>query len=203
MKLLIVDDDLLIRKSLKALLGKEKDIEVIGTAADGAEAFKMCEEFLPDVVLMDIRMPNVDGIAAVRQIKEKYPDIRIMMLTTFDDKPNIQQALSAGADGYLLKTDEISGIAGKLSALIQGAGVLDMEVLKKLTEKENPALETLTQRERDIVRLVAQGMKNKEIAEQLFLSEGTVRNNIVTIMEKMQVNNRTQLGLEYYGKSHN
>ena len=199
MKLLIVDDDLLIRKSLKVLLGKEKDIEVVGTAADGAEAFKLCGEFLPDVVLMDIRMPNVDGIAAVRQIKEKYPDIRIMMLTTFDDKPNIQQALSAGADGYLLKTDEISGVAGKLRALIQGAGVLDIEVLKKLTEKENPALETLTNRERDIVRLVAQGLKNKEIAEQLFLSEGTVRNNIVTIMEKLQVSNRTQLGMVYYG----
>ena len=200
MKVLIVDDDSLIRKSLKVLLGKETDIEVIGTASDGAEAFKMCDETQPDVVLMDIRMPNVDGIAAVRLIKGKYPDIRIMMLTTFDDKPNIQQALAAGADGYLLKTDEISGVAGKLRALTGGAGVLDIEVLKKLTEKENPALETLTNRERDIVRLVAQGLKNKEIAEQLFLSEGTVRNNIVTIMEKLQVTNRTQLGMVYYGK---
>ena len=124
-----------------------------------------------------------------------------MMLTTFDDKPNIQQALSAGADGYLLKTDEISAIAGKLRILMDGVGILDAEVLKKLTAaEENPALEQLTQREGDIIRLVAQGLTNKEIAVQLFLSEGTVRNNIVTIMEKLDVKNRTQLGMAYYGK---
>jgi len=200
MKVLLVDDDLLIRKSLSMMLSREVDIHVIGTAADGAEALDMCHAELPDVVLMDIRMPNVDGIAATRSIKKAYPQVRIMMLTTFDDKPNIQQALAAGADGYLLKTDEISDIAGKLRPLAGGAGVLDVEVLKKLTSPENPALEQLAARERDIVRLVAQGLSNKEIATQLFLSEGTVRNNIVTIMEKLDVKNRTQLGMAYYGR---
>jgi len=200
MKVLLVDDDLLIRKSLSMMLSREADIDVIGMAADGAEALDMCHAELPDVVLMDIRMPNVDGIAATRLIKKAYPQVRIMMLTTFDDKPNIQQALAAGADGYLLKTDEISDIAGKLRPLAGGAGVLDVEVLKKLTSPENPALEQLTARERDIVRLVAQGLSNKEIAAQLFLSEGTVRNNIVTIMEKLDVKNRTQLGMAYYGR---
>jgi len=200
MKLLVVDDDSLIRKSLTLMLGRESDITIVGTAENGAEALEACTGGVPDVVLMDIRMPVMDGVAATRQIKETYPQVRIMMLTTFDDKPNIQQALAAGADGYLLKTDEISTIAGKLRALHEGVGVLDTEVLKKLTNPEGPALDELTQREKDIVRLVAQGLTNKEIAAQLFLSEGTVRNNIMNIMEKLDVKNRTQLGMAYYGK---
>lgn len=200
MRVLIVDDDALIRKSLSLLLGREDDITIAGVATNGAEAFEMCKQNLPDVVLMDIRMPTVDGIAATRMIKKAYPHVRIMMLTTFDDKANIQQALAAGADGYLLKTDEISAIAGKLRPLVEGVGVLDTEVLKKLTAPENPALEELTQRERDIARLVAQGLANKEIAAQLFLGEGTVRNNIVIIMEKLDVKNRTQLSMAYYEK---
>ena len=200
MKVLIVDDDPLIRKSLSLMLAREADITIAGTATNGAEAVALCKVEQPDVVLMDIRMPTMDGIAATRLIKQDYPQVRIMMLTTFDDKPNIQQALAAGADGYLLKTDEIAAIAGKLRPLVAGVGVLDTEVLKKLTARENPALEELTQRERDIVRLVAQGLTNKEIAAQLFLSEGTVRNNIVTIMEKLDVKNRTQLGMAYYGR---
>ena len=198
MRLLLVDDDKLIRKSLSINLGKEPDIEVVGDAEDGAEAIKMCDQLTPDIVLMDIRMPGTDGIAATRIIKQKHPQIRIMMLTTFDDKPNIQQALSAGADGYLIKTDKIKEIAPKLRLMMAGAGVLDPDALKKLAQAENPALEDLTPRERDIARLVAQGLSNKEIAEQLFLSEGTVRNNIVTIMEKLDVTNRTQLGIAYY-----
>jgi DNA-binding NarL/FixJ family response regulator len=200
MKILIVDDDPLICKSLSIMLGKEDDITVVGTAGNGAEAFDLCKETQPDVVLMDIRMPNVDGIAATRLIKKDFPNVRIMMLTTFDDKHNISQALSAGADGYLLKTDEISTIAGKLRPLVDGVGVLDIDVLKKLTSPENPALEDLTPREHDITRLVAQGLANKEIAAQLFLGEGTVRNNIVVIMEKLGVKNRTQLGMVYYGR---
>ena len=198
MKLLIVDDDALIRKSLSITLGKEEDIEVVGTASDGGEAVALCEELLPDVILMDIRMPGIDGIAATKLIKERFSNVQIMMLTTFDDKPNIQQALAAGAGGYLLKTDRIADIAGKLRTLVGGAGVLDVEVLQKLTQQVNPKLERLTPRENDIARLVAQGMTNKEIAGQLFLSEGTVRNNIVVIMEKLEVSNRTQLGIEYF-----
>lgn len=198
MKLLIVDDDSLILKSLSLALARENDIEIIGCASDGAEALKVCAEQTPDIVLMDIRMPGVDGIAATRLIKQRYPNTRVMMLTTFDDKPNIQQALSAGADSYLIKTDRISDIAGKLRTMMDGAGVLSAGALKKLTMAENPALQQLTQREKDIARLVAQGLTNKEIAAQLFLSEGTVRNNIVVIMEKLRVTNRTQLGMAYY-----
>ena len=198
MKLLIVDDDALIRKSLSLTLGREPDITVVGTASDGQDALIQCETLSPEILLMDIRMPGMDGIAATRLIKERYPHTRIMMLTTFDDKPNIKQALSAGADGYLIKTDKISDIPGKLRVMMAGVSVLDGDVLKKITAQENPALDDLTNRERDIARLVAQGLTNKEIAEQLFISEGTVRNNIVVIMEKLGVSNRTQLGLQYY-----
>lgn len=198
MKLLIVDDDPLIVKSLSLTLSREDDIGVIGCASDGAEALRLLEEQTPDIVLMDIRMPGIDGVAATRLIKQRYPHVRVMMLTTFDDKPNIQQALSAGAGGYLIKTDRLSDIAGKLRAMMDGAGVLSAGALKKLTMSENPAMNQLTQRELDITRLVAQGLTNKEIAAQLFLSEGTVRNNIVVIMEKLCVSNRTQLGMAYF-----
>lgn len=198
MKLLIVDDDELIRKSLKITLSSQEGIEVIAMAQDGAEAVELCKTQEIEAVLMDIRMPGTDGIAATRLIKSRYPHIKIMMLTTFDDRPNIQQALSAGADGYLIKTDKIADIAGKLKIMMDGTGVLGMDVLKKLAPQENPALETLTQRERDIAALVAQGLTNKEIAARIFLSEGTVRNNIVVIMEKLNVSNRTQLGMVYY-----
>jgi len=199
MNLLIVDDDQLIRTSLKISLSREPDITVIGQAADGGEAVEICKTSLPDIILMDINMPGVDGIAATRLIKSRHPEVKIMMLTTFDDRPNIQQALAAGADGYLVKTDKISGIAGKLRLLLDGIGIVDNNVLKKLAPRENPALDTLTPRERDIARLIAQGLPNKDIAASLFLSEGTVRNNVVVIMEKLNVTNRTQLGMAYYG----
>jgi len=198
MKLLITDDDQLIRKSLQISLSKEPDITIIGLAKDGSDAIEICKQTSPDVILMDIHMPGTDGIAATRLIKKQNPTIKIMMLTTFDDKPNIQQALAAGADGYLIKTDKISTIASKLRVLLDGIGVIDADALKKITPGENPALENLTPREQDIARLVAQGLPNKEIAAQLFLSEGTVRNNIVVIMEKLGVANRTQLGMKYY-----
>ena len=198
MRLLIVDDDPLILSSLEIKLGRETDIEIVGCACDGLKAVELCESAVPDAMLMDIRMPGMDGIAATRLIKSRYPRVRIMMLTTFDDRPNIQQALAAGADGYLLKTDKISGIAEKLRVMMSGAGVLGAEVLRKLTPTENPALGTLTPREIEIARLVAQGLTNKEIAAELFLSEGTIRNNIVIIMDKLNVTNRTQLGMTYY-----
>ena len=201
MKIIIVDDDALIRKSLALTLSREIDIQVLGDAGDGNEALKLCEAQLPDIALMDIRMPGIDGIGATRLIKGRFPTVKIMILTTFDDKGNIQQALAAGADGYLVKTDKISTIAGKLRLLHEGTGILDADVLKKLARPENALLDNLTARERDIARLVAQGLTNKEIAQHLFLSEGTVRNNIVVIMEKLNVTNRTRLGIAYYENS--
>jgi len=201
MRLLIVDDDSLIRKSLEVALSTQDNFTIIATASDGIEAANICNDTEIDAILMDIRMPGMDGIAATKLIKSRYSNIRIMMLTTFDDRPNIQQALAAGADGYLLKTDKISGIAQALTTMMEGTSVLDTNVLKKLAPQINPLLESLTPRENDIIRLVAQGLSNKDIAAQLFLSEGTVRNNIVVIMEKLDAKNRTQLGMMYYESS--
>ena len=201
MRILLVDDDDLIRESLSLTLSLEDDIEIIGEAANGRDALHLCATLQPDIILMDIRMPTLDGIGATQTIKKKHPDIKIMMLTTFADKAHIQNALSAGANGYLLKTDETAAIAGKLRTLQSGSGVIDAEALAQLTRPTNPLMETLSPRERDIARLVAQGMTNKEIAGELYLSEGTIRNNIVVIMEKMNVTNRTQLSMAYYKPS--
>jgi DNA-binding NarL/FixJ family response regulator len=198
MKIIIVDDDDLIRESLTLTLSLEDDIEIVGEAIDGSEAVALCKQVLPDIVLMDIRMPNIDGIGATRLITERFPNIKIMMLTTFADKANIQQALTAGAAGYLLKTDETELMASKLRTLMSGSGVLDSNVLKQLIRPISPKIEQLSTRERDITRLVAQGLTNKEIASQLFLSEGTIRNKVLVIMDKLDVNNRTQLAVAYY-----
>lgn len=198
MKLLIVDDDILIRKSLSFALASESDIEVVGTAPDGSTAIEQCRVHQPDIVLMDIRMPGIDGISATRLIKKSHPFTKVMVLTTFADKKNSLQALSAGADGYLVKTDKIASIAQKLRLLYEGTSIIDGPVLPHLTRPETSLLEKLSPRECDIARLVAQGLTNKEIANQLFLSEGTIRNKTITIMEKLAVSNRTQLGIAYY-----
>ncbi len=193
MTVIIVDDDILICRSLKLVLSKEPDIEVIGTAANGSEAVQLCQRQAPDIVLMDIRMPEMDGIQATRLIKQINPDTKVVMLTTFHDRPNIAMALKAGAEGYLLKTDKIANIPNQLRMLYSGTAVLDSTVLKTLTTPEVPALKTLTPRERDVLDLVAQGLTNKEVAAHLFLSEGTVRNLVSVIMAKLDAKNRTHL----------
>ena len=193
MNIIIVDDDALICKSLSIMLEKEPDIHVLGTANNGAQALEMCEKYMPDLILMDIRMPEVDGIQATHRIKKEFPNIKIVMLTTFQDKPNIEMALKAGAEGYLLKTDRIANLVPKLRIMSQGVSVMDSEVLKTLTAPKSSPLENLTPRERDVTILVTQGFTNREIAERLFLSEGTVRNILSTIMSKLKVKNRMQL----------
>jgi DNA-binding NarL/FixJ family response regulator len=125
MKILVVDDDPLVSRSLKVLLSRERDLEVIGTAGDGAGAIAACERSLPEAVLMDIRMPGMDGIEATRRIKERWPGVRVLILTTFQDDESIHRALQAGADGYLLKSTPTSGMAQRLRALGSGASVID------------------------------------------------------------------------------
>jgi NarL family two-component system response regulator LiaR len=200
MNIIIVDDDPLICKSLELMLSKETDIQVLGIANNGAQAVRLCEDHHPELVLMDIRMPDMDGIQATRLIKRSFPLVRVLMLTTFDDKPNIQKALQAGAAGYLLKTEKITDIADKLRMLYTGTSVLDGAVLHTLTKIEVSSFEKLTPREKDVLDLVVQGLTNKEIAGQLFLSEGTVRNVLSVVMDKLNVKNRTQLSLIALGK---
>ncbi|TCK92760.1 LuxR family two component transcriptional regulator [Natranaerovirga hydrolytica] len=193
MNIIIVDDDRLISKSLKMMLSKEKDIEVFGVANDGAEGVELCEKTKPDIVLMDIRMPHMDGIQATRIIKREHPHIQVMMLTTFQDKDNIKRALQAGAGGYLLKTDKITHIAEKLRLLYKGTSILDQTVLKTITHPEIPLKEKLTPREVEVAHWVAEGLTNKEISETLHLSEGRIRNILSIIMGKLEVKNRNQL----------
>lgn len=198
MKLLIVDDDSLVCRSLQILLGKETDIEVIGIANSGREALELCKQELPDAVLMDIQMPVMNGIACTAELKKLYPGLRIMMLTTFNDEEHIRSALKAGADGYLLKSAAIETMANQLRALVSGTAVLDRNVFKAIIEPAHNTLDGLTEREQDIVECVAQGLSNKEISEKLYLSDGTVRNMLSIILDKLELRDRTQLAIYYW-----
>ncbi len=198
MKVLVVDDDPLICRSLKVLLSREADLHVLGTAGDGERAVAFCERSRPDAVLMDIRMPGMDGIEATRRIKERWPGIRVLILTTFQDDESIHRALEAGADGYLLKSTPTSGMAQTLRALGTGAAVVDAEVLKRLGGTTPAPLEGLSPRENDVAELVAQGCSNREIAGQLFISEGTVRNTLSVVLDKLGLRDRTQLAIRYW-----
>ena len=198
MKVLVVDDDLLVSHSLKVLLSHEDGIEVIGTAADGVRAIAACEREVPDSVLMDIRMPGMDGIEATRRIKERWPQVRVMILTTFQDEESIHGALDAGADGYLLKSTPASGMAERLRTLVSGSAVVDSTVFKRLGGSSRTPLQGLTPRENDVAELVAQGCSNREIADHLYLSEGTVRNILSVVLGKLDLRDRTQLAIRYW-----
>jgi two-component system, NarL family, response regulator LiaR len=200
-KVLIVDDDPLVAKSLKVLLSAEPDMEVVGTASDGTRALSACEKDQPDAILMDIRMPGMDGIEATRRIRGRWPAIHVMMLTTFEDDRSVRLALQAGAEGYLLKSAPVSGMAEKLRALAAGTAVLDADVFKRLAEPENTPVEGLSLRETEVMELVAQGCSNKEIADRLFISEGTARNVLSTVLEKLQLRDRTQLAIFYWRRT--
>jgi NarL family two-component system response regulator LiaR len=197
-KVLVVDDDVLVSHSLKVLLSHEEGVQVIGTVVDGSRAIAACEKNLPDAVLMDIRMPGMDGIEATRRIKARWPQVRVMILTTFQDDQSIHSALRAGADGYLLKSTPSAGMAERLRALVAGTAVVDAAVLKRLSEPPRPTLPGLTARENDVAELVAQGMSNREIAEHLLISEGTARNILSGILEKLGLRDRTQLAIRYW-----
>ena len=198
MRILIVDDDPLVCQSLEILLNRELDMRVGGTAVDGNQALAWLAENTADIVLMDIQMPEMDGIQATRRIKSLYPQTRVLMLTTFRDDKNIRLALGAGAEGYLLKSDDISRMAEQVRAVMSGTAVMDNRVLRQLVQPRPQDWEQLTPRERDVAELVAQGSSNREIAEQLYLSEGTVRNTLSTVLDKLQLRDRTQLAVQYW-----
>lgn len=203
MRVLIVDDDALIRDGLKILLELEEDMTVVGTASNGQEAYVLCQLHHPDLVLMDIRMPMMDGVLGTKRIKEQFPDIKVVILTTFKDDEYIKEAMKSGAEGYILKNQAADSIIESLRAVWKGNIVLEREVAGALSsmikeDKKKPPLDLeLSAREMDIFRLVAEGLSNKEIAERLFLSEGTVRNYITNLLEKLQLRDRTQLAIYY------
>ena len=204
---MLVDDEQLIRSGLKIMLETYADIEVIHQAGNGREAFECCKIEVPDVVLMDIRMPVSTGIEGTKLIKEAYPEVKIVMVTTFQDTEYIVEAMQYGASGYLLKDSSYEAIYDGIKVALSGKVVMDATVSEKLVmqpkalttiEKTDISSFGLTEREIELIRLVSQGLNNNEISEALFLSEGTVKNNISTILSKLSLRDRTQLVIFAY-----
>lgn len=200
MKILLCDDQAVIRDGLELLLNLEKDFEVVGLAQDGAEAVDIVKQKQPDLVLMDLNMPIMNGIEATREIHAKFPNIKILVLTTYDDDEWVFDAVRAGASGYLLKDTPRQKIVEAIRGTMDGKSFLDPAVAGKLmnqvaskqTQPTSILADKLTERELDVLRLIAKGINNSEIAAQLHLSEGTVRNHVSAILDKLGVSDRTQ-----------
>lgn len=203
MRVVIVDDDRLVVLSLKTILEADDAIRVEGIGYDGEEAIRLYEALSPDILLMDIRMGGMTGLTAAEKILEKEPEAKILFLTTFSDDEYIVKALNIGAKGYLLKQD-FEGIVPALKAVAGGQSVFGGEIMGKIPVLMQGRGEVdyrqydISEKEQRIIGLVAEGMSNREIAEKLYLSEGTVRNYISTILEKLSLRDRTQLAVFYY-----
>ncbi|ADP84028.1 response regulator [Pseudofrankia inefficax] len=202
-RVLIVDDHALFRRGLEMVLAQEPDIEVVGEAADGSEAVTMAGEMAPDIVLMDVRMPRRGGIDATSAIKEAVPSAKIVMLTISDEEADLYDAIKAGAMGYLLKEISIDEVAADIRAVYNGQSLISPSMASKLLSEfasmiknkdDRPQLPTprLTDREMEVLRLVAKGLNNRDIAKQLFISENTVKNHIRNILEKLQLHSRME-----------
>ena len=203
MKIIIVDDDGLIRDSLKLLLSLEEDIEVIGIGKNGMEAFELCKVNSPDIVLMDIRMPVMDGVLGTKLIKENFKEVKVVLLTTFKDDEYIREAIMNGAEGYILKNQSTDSIIESLRTVYKGNTVFEKDVVNVITgmikegKSKKPTDFNLSEREFEVLALIAEGHSNKEIAEKLFLGAGTIRNYITNILEKLNLRDRTQLAIFY------
>jgi len=198
---MIVDDQPIVRDGLKLILSLSEEINVLCTASNGEEAVEMCEKYEPDIILMDIRMPVMDGVKATGIIKERYPKVKIIVLTTFDDDSFIFEALKNGASSYLLKDVESGELINTIKIIYLGGTMLQNSVAARLVNKMNElssqksSTDNLTQRELEISKLVAEGLSNKEIASKLFITEGTVKNHISSILSKLGLSHRTQIAL--------
>jgi two-component system NarL family response regulator len=202
-RVLVADDQAVFRRGLDAVLGDEDDIKVVAEAADGEAAIASAAEVAPDVVLMDIRMPRVNGIEATRRIRELLPSTRILILTVSDEEDDLYEAIRAGANGYLLKDISAEEVANAIHAVVRGHSLISPSMASKLlsefraladqtTGKEQLPAPVLTPRELEVLRLVARGMSNREVAEQLYISENTVKNHMRNILEKLQLHSRME-----------
>jgi two-component system NarL family response regulator len=202
-RVLVVDDHALFRRGLQMVLGAETDIEVVGEASDGAEALKVAAETTPDIVLMDVRMPKRGGIDATTAIKDAVPSTKIIMLTISDEEADLYDAIKAGAMGYLLKEISIEEVASAVRAVYNGQSLISPSMASKLLtefatmvrkddERQQVPTPRLTDREMEVLKLVAKGMNNRDIAKKLFISENTVKNHIRNILEKLQLHSRME-----------
>lgn len=200
-KVIIADDMKILRQGLRAILSQDNEIEVVATAENGNEAYQLAKEHNPDIVLMDMRMPDFDGAYGIKAIKEKLPDVKVLVLTTFDDEETITKAMSSGADGYILKEMEDDKIITSVKSVCAGISVFGQGVFSSLQKSFGMKNEvsddglSFTDREKDVIRLVAEGYDNKEIADELCLAEGTVRNQVSRLLEKIGLKDRTQLAV--------
>jgi DNA-binding NarL/FixJ family response regulator len=206
-RVLLVDDQALFREALATLLTVQDDVEVVGEAGNGAEALHAAAESAPDVVLMDLRMPVLDGVAATRRLRVERPEVRVIALTTFDDDEDVFAALRAGAVGYLLKDVSSARLVEAVLAAARGESVLQPSVAAKVVARfarlpddnprprPQPLVAPLSDRELEVVRLLADGRSNREIAAALFLAEGTVKNHVTNVLAKLGARDRTQAAL--------
>jgi len=205
--ILLVDDQALFREGLRTLLSVQTDLKVIGEAANGEEALRVATQKRPDVVLMDLQMPVLDGVAATRRLRSVHPDSKVIVLTTFDDDDYVFEGLRAGAVGYLLKDAPSEKLVEAIRAAANGESFLQPSVASKviaeftrLTDKReknnNVLVEPLSGRELEILALIAKGDSNKEIAAALLIAEGTVKNHVTSILGKLAVRDRTQAALK-------
>lgn len=210
-RVLIVDDQDIVRQGLQVILGRQPDLEVVGAAVDGEDALTLAARLKPDVVLMDLKMPRLNGIHATRRITQAWPEIKVIALTTYDDDEWVFDAIKAGASGYLLKDSDQADIVAAVRGARAGEVRIDPKVAGKvlaefkrlqpggvsgrLSVRDEPLLEELSEREMDVLRLLARGYTNQEIADALFLSVGTVKNYVSRIIGKLQANDRTQAAI--------
>jgi len=199
-RILVVDDHEVVRLGLKALLDQHPNFEVIAEAANAKEALEKVEKYIPDVVLMDIRLPGASGIEACEQITENFPDTKVIMLTSYAEDEMLFSAIRSGASGYVLKQIAAEDLIKAIEAVGRGEGLLDpavtqrvfQEVKRAVREEEASAFANLSQQEKHVLLLVSEGRTNREIAKSLFLGEGTVRNYVSSILSKLDVSNRAE-----------
>jgi DNA-binding NarL/FixJ family response regulator len=192
-RLVIADDHLVVRAGLRAMLGAEPDFDVVGEASTGAQAIELANRLHPQVLLMDLRMPDVDGVTATARIRERHPDVNILVLTTYDTDADILKAIEAGATGYLLKDATREELFRAVRTAATGAAVLAPAIASRLRDRlRGPGREALSAREIEILEHVARGRTNKEIGASLYISEATVKTHLLHIFAKLDVQDRTQ-----------
>jgi DNA-binding NarL/FixJ family response regulator len=211
-RVVLVDDEAMVRVGLRMVLTAEPDIEVVGEAADGGAAVGVVEQTAPDVVLMDVRMPEVDGIEGARRVLAQSPEVRVVVLTTFDEDEYVEAALRAGVSGFLLKVAPPERLIEAVRTVAAGGGLLDPGVTRRVIESFAAApplrtrraerLDALTERERDVLRLIGRGLSNGEIAAELYLGETTVKTHVSNVLAKLGLRDRVQAVVAAYETGH-